>query len=130
MTTTTIIALALGVFFLLVAFANRVRSARERRHQADIRSAALHGGTPESPVHLESPFSPRGAAAPPAAPAQPPAAPAPSPPAAPVPPAPMPPPPAAPAAAPAPVPAPASPVVPSPAPPSAAASGANPYVWE
>lgn len=56
---TAMIALVLGVFFLFVALVNRIRSGRERRHQADVRSAALNGGTPESPVRLESPFPDR-----------------------------------------------------------------------
>lgn len=77
MTPTTIIFLALGIFFLLVAIWNRIRSVREHRRLADIRSAALNGGTPESPVHLESPFSPRAPEPPPAAPVAPQVAPVP-----------------------------------------------------
>lgn len=128
MTPTTIIALALGVFFLLVALGNRIRSIREHRRLADIRSAALNGGTPESPVHLESPFTPRVPDAQPGAPVQQPAAPAPSVPQ-----------PTAQPAAPMPQPAQTAPVAQAavpPAPPAApaAASAAtapkNDYEWE
>ena len=125
MTPTTIIALALGIFFLLVALANRIRSIRERRHQADIRSAALNGGTPEAPVHLESPFTPRVPDAQPVAQVPPPVA------------APMPsvPPPAAQPAAPMIQPAQTAPVAqaaPPPASPSAvpAAASKDDYQWE
>lgn len=68
MTTTACIALGLGCFFLLVAVLNGFRARAERRRQADVRSAALNGGTPDAPVHLESPFSPRPAASAPAVP--------------------------------------------------------------
>ena len=81
MTSTAYIALGLGFFFLFVAIINGFRARAERRRQADVRSAALHGGTPDAPVHLESPFSPRSPVPAPApesaAPA--PAAPAPAP---------------------------------------------------
>jgi hypothetical protein len=56
MTPTAYIALGLGCFFLLVAIAKGFASRAERRRLADVRSAALHGGTPDNPVHLESPF--------------------------------------------------------------------------
>ena len=76
MTSTAIIALGLGVFFLFVAVLNGFRARAERRRQADVRSAALMGGTPDAPVHLESPFAARGpsepqAAVPPAPPQEP-----------------------------------------------------------
>lgn len=57
MTPTAYIALGLGCFFLLVAIAKGFASRAERRRLADVRSAALNGGTPENPVHLESPFT-------------------------------------------------------------------------
>ena len=56
---TAYIALGLGVFFLVVSIIKGFASRAERRRLADVRSAALHGGTPDAPVHLESPFSPR-----------------------------------------------------------------------
>ena len=68
MNPTPAIALALGVFFLVVAVVNRFRARAERRHQDDIRSAALNGGTPDAPVHLESPFRTQAAEAPAAPP--------------------------------------------------------------
>ena len=57
MTPTAYIALGLGCFFLFVAIAKGFASRAERRRLADVRSAALHGGTPDNPVHLESPFA-------------------------------------------------------------------------
>ncbi len=116
MTTTAYIALGLGFFFLFVAILNGFRARAERRRQADVRSAALHGGTPDAPVHLESPFSPRSPAP---APAPESAAPAP----------------AAPAPAPGPESAAPARAHPAPAPAGAAAPPAAPaeeesYVWE
>ena len=49
MNTTQIIALTLGVFFIFAANA-------DRRRRADEENAARQGGTPDAPVHLESPF--------------------------------------------------------------------------
>lgn len=57
MNPTAYIALGLGVFFLVVSIIKGFASRAERRRLADVRSAALHGGTPDNPVHLESPFS-------------------------------------------------------------------------
>ena len=107
MTTTAYIALGLGFFFLFVAILNGFRARAERRRQADVRSAALHGGTPDAPVHLESPFSPRSPAPESAAPA-----------------------PAAPAPAPGPESAAPARAHPAPAPAGAAAPEEESYVWE
>ena len=57
MNATAYIALGLGVFFLFVAILKGFLARADRRRMDDIRSAALHGGTPDNPVHLESPFS-------------------------------------------------------------------------
>ncbi len=57
MNPTAYIALGLGVFFLVVSIIKGFASRAERRRLADVRSAALHGGTPDNPVHLESPFA-------------------------------------------------------------------------
>lgn len=72
MNPTAEIALSLGVFFLAVAVFNRFKTRRDLRRAEDARSAAKNGGTPDSPVHLESPFAARGASAAPADPAAPP----------------------------------------------------------
>lgn len=47
----------LGTFFLVAAIVKGILSNAERRHLADVQSAAANGGTPEAPVHLESPFN-------------------------------------------------------------------------
>ena len=57
MNATAYIALGLGFFFLLVSVLKGFAARAERRRLADVRSAALHGGTPDNPVHLESPFA-------------------------------------------------------------------------
>ena len=57
MNPTAYIALGLGVFFLVVSIIKGFASRAERRRLADARSAELHGGTPDNPVHLESPFA-------------------------------------------------------------------------
>ena len=57
MNATAYIALGLGVFFLFVAILKGFLARADRRRMDDIRSAALHGGTPDNPVHLESPFA-------------------------------------------------------------------------
>ena len=57
MNATAYIALGLGVFFLFVAILKGFLARADRRRMDDIRSAALHGGTPDNPVHLESPFT-------------------------------------------------------------------------
>lgn len=59
MTPTTYIALALGLFFLFVLILKGFKDRAERRRLDDIRSAALNGGTPDAPIHLESPFAPQ-----------------------------------------------------------------------
>lgn len=72
MNPTAYIALGLGVFFLFVAILKGFLARADRRRMDDIRSAALHGGTPDNPVHLESPFSAPPEPEKPAAPAAPP----------------------------------------------------------
>lgn len=57
MNSTAYIALGLGVFFLIVSILKGFASRAERRRLADVRSAAANGGTPDAPVHLESPFA-------------------------------------------------------------------------
>ena len=57
MNPTAYIALGLGVFFLIVSILKGFASRADRRRLADVRSAALNGGTPDNPVHLESPFA-------------------------------------------------------------------------
>lgn len=57
MTPTAYIALGLGLFFLFVAILKGLMARAERRRQEDIRSAAINGGTPDAPIHLESPFA-------------------------------------------------------------------------
>ena len=78
MNATAYIALGLGFFFLLVSVLKGFAARAERRRLADVRSAALNGGTPDAPVHLESPFAkppepgkPAGSPATPATPADP-----------------------------------------------------------
>ena len=53
----------LGTFFLVAAIVKGILANADRRHQADVQSAAANGGTPEAPVHLESPFNQHTAAA-------------------------------------------------------------------
>ena len=57
------IALLLAVVFLVAAIVKSILANAERRHMADVQSAAANGGTPEAPVHLESPFNPNAEAA-------------------------------------------------------------------
>ena len=71
MNPTAYIALGLGVFFLFVAILKGFLARADRRRMDDIRSAALHGGTPDNPVHLESPFAAPPEPDKPAAPAAP-----------------------------------------------------------
>ncbi len=56
MNSTPYIALGLGLFFLLVYVLKGFAARADRRRLDDVRSAAANGGTPEAPVHLESPF--------------------------------------------------------------------------
>ena len=56
MNTTQIIALTLGVFFIFAAMLKRFAANADRRRRADEENAARQGGTPDAPVHLESPF--------------------------------------------------------------------------